>query len=291
MSWLSLSMVVLAALIHATWNLLAKRAAHAGTAFVAASTLVACTAYAPWVVWELTHGGMPVNGPVLACIVASGLLHLVYSMCLQKGYRVADLSVVYPVARGTGPLLSSIGAFVLLGEAPSTHGLLGLAAIVLGIGLICTDGRLAMFRQPSALAGVRWGGATGALIAGYTVVDAYGVKVLGVGAVVLDWCSNLVRLCVLAPWMLRNRAAALAAMRGHWRLAVAVGLLSPLSYILVLAALGMGAPLSVVAPTREMSMMVGALFGLLILRERVGPGRAAGCVLVVVGVVLLSGVR
>ncbi|WP_326543162.1 EamA family transporter [Pseudorhodoferax sp.] len=289
MTWLSLSMVVLAALIHATWNLLAKRAAHAGTAFVGASTVVACVAYLPWVVWQLTHGGMPVNGPVVACIVASGLLHLVYSMCLQKGYRVADLSVVYPVARGTGPLLSSVGAFVLLGEVPSLHGLLGLAAIVLGIGLICTDGRLAMFRQPSALAGVRWGGATGALIAGYTVVDAYGVKALGVGPVVLDWCSNLVRLCVLTPWMLRNRAAALAAMRGHWWLALAVGLLSPLSYILVLAALEMGAPLSVVAPTREMSMMVGALFGMLVLRERVGPGRAAGCVLVVLGVVLLSG--
>ena len=85
------------------------------------------------------------------------------------------------------------------------------------------------------------------------------------------------------------RGPALAAMRGHWWLAVAVGLLSPLSYILVLAALEMGAPLSGVAPTREMSMMVGALFGLLILRERVGPGRAAGCVLVVLGVVLLSG--
>lgn len=115
------------------------------------------------------------------------------------------------------------------------------------------------------------------------------MKVLGVGPVVLDWFSNLVRLCVLAPWMLRNRAATVAAMRGHWWLAVAVGLLSPLSYILVLAALEMGAPVSVVAPTREMSMMVGALFGMLVLRERVGPGRAAGCVLVVLGVVLLSG--
>lgn len=290
MTLLSFAMVVLAAFIHATWNLLAKRAAHAGAAFVCASTLVACVAYLPWVAWLLLHGSMAWTLPVLGCILASGLLHLVYSLCLQKGYRVADLSVVYPVARGTGPLLSSLCAFALLGERPSTHGLLGLAAIVAGIALICTQGRLAMFRQPAALAGVRWGGATGALIAAYTVVDAYSVKVLGIGPVVLDWFSNLVRLCVLLPWMLRNRASARAAMRGYWWLAVAVGLLSPLSYILVLGALEMGAPLSVVAPTREMSMMVGALFGMLILREPVGLGRGVGCVLVVLGVVLLSGV-
>ncbi len=289
MTLLSFSLVVLAAFIHATWNLLAKRAAHAGAAFICANTLVACVAYLPWLVWQLLHGGMRWSWPVAGCIAASGLLHLVYSLCLQKGYRVADLSVVYPVARGTGPLLSSLAAFAFLGEAPSAHGLLGLCAIVVGIGLICTQGRLGMFRQPSALAGVRWGGATGALIAGYTVVDAYGVKVLGIGPVVLDWFSNLVRLCVLLPWMLRNRASARAAMRGHWGLAVAVGLLSPLSYILVLGALEIGAPLSVVAPTREMSMMVGALFGMLILREPVGLGRVGGCLLLVTGVVLLAG--
>ncbi|KQP19580.1 EamA family transporter [Pseudorhodoferax sp. Leaf267] len=288
MSFLTFSMVVLAALIHATWNLLAKRAAHAGPAFVAATNVVSCMVYLPWVAWLLARNTLPWSGPVVACIVASGLLHLAYSLCLQKGYRVADLSVVYPVARGTGPLLSSIGAFVLLGETPTGRGLLGLAAIVLGIGLIATQGRLAMFRQARALQGVRWGGATGALIAGYTVVDAYGVKTLGIQAVILDWCSNMVRLCVLLPWMLRNRANAVAAMRGHWGLALAVGALSPLSYILVLEALELGAPLSVVAPTREMSMMVGALLGMVVLKERVGPGRALGCALLALGVVLLG---
>ena len=154
MTVLSLSMVVLAALIHATWNLLAKRAAHAGTAFVGASTVVACVAYLPWVVWQLMHGGMPINAPVVACIVASGLLHLVYSMCLQKGYRVADLSVVYPVARGTGPLLSSVGAFVLLGEVPSVRQALGLALAAAGVLAFVTapDAHEARARVPSPTA-------------------------------------------------------------------------------------------------------------------------------------------
>jgi uncharacterized membrane protein len=77
-------------------------------------------------------------------------------------------------------------------------------------------------------------------------------------------------------------------MRGRWGLAIGVGVLSPLSYILVLAALGMGAPLSVVAPAREMSMMVGALFGMAILREPVGVGRIAGCLVLIAGVMLLG---
>jgi len=106
---------------------------------------------------------------------------------------------------------------------------------------------------------------------------------------VLDWCSNTLRFFLLLPAVLRNRAAAVAAMRGHWPLAIAVGLLSPLGYILVLGALSLGAPVSIVAPAREMSMMIGALFGMLILHERVGAPRLAGCAVLLGGVLLLGG--
>jgi drug/metabolite transporter (DMT)-like permease len=160
---------------------------------------------------------------------------------------------------------------------------------VIGIGLIATRGDLGAFRRPGGQAGVRWGTATGSLIAGYTVVDAYGVKTLGIQPVILDWFSNLLRFVLLAPVVLPNLAYAREVMRGRWPLAVGVGLLSPLSYILVLAALDMGAPLSVVAPAREMSMMVGALFGMVILREPVGPWRLLGCLVLIAGVLLLGG--
>ena len=126
------------------------------------------------------------------------------------------------------------------------------------------------------------------LIASYTVVDAYTVKALGIAPVVLDWFSNLLRFFLLLPLVLANPRRAVAAMRGHWRRALGVGLLSPLSYILVLAALSDGAPLSLVAPMREMSMMIGALLGMLILREQVGPWRLAGCGVLIAGVILLS---
>ena len=288
MSLAPIVLVVLAAFVHATWNLLSKQAAAAGATFVFAYNLVACVAYAPWVAWLLAQGALTWSLPVAGCILLSGLIHLAYSLCLQRGYQVADLSVVYPVARGTGPMLSSFGAFLLLGEAPSPQRLLGLAAVVIGIGLISTRGDLAAFRRPGGQAGVRWGTATGFLIASYTVVDAYSVKTLGIQPVIVDWFSNLLRFFLLAPVVLRDLSRTRRLMHGRWLLALGVGLLSPLSYILVLAALNMGAPLSVVAPTREMSMMIGALFGMVILREAVGVWRLVGCLVLIAGVVLLG---
>ena len=288
MSLLPLSLVILAAFIHATWNLLAKRAAAAGPAFVFASNVITCVAYLPWVGWVLVHNAQSWSLPVAGCVVLSAVLHLGYSLCLQRGYQVADLSVVYPIARGTGPMLSSIGAFMLLRETPSVQGIVGLLAVVAGIGFISTQGDLSAFRKARGLDGVRWGGATGSLSAGYTVVDGYGIKLLGIHPVVLDWFANVIRFFMLAAIVLPNAALARERMKGHWWLAVGVGLLSPMSYILVLSAIEMGAPLSLVAPAREMSMMVGALFGMLILGERVNGWRLIGCAVLIVGVVLLS---
>ncbi len=114
MSLLSLSLVVLAAFIHATWNLLSKRAADAGPTFVFAYNMFACIVYLPWMIWLLVYGELNWSLPVAACLVLSACIHLAYSLCLQRGYQVADLSVVYPIARGTGPLLSSVGAFIIL---------------------------------------------------------------------------------------------------------------------------------------------------------------------------------
>ena len=284
----ALALVVLASFIHAGWNLLAKRAAPAGPVFVLAYSLIACIAYAPWVLYLLAQGRIGWTGPGIGFLLLSGLIHLAYNLCLQRGYQLADLSVVYPVARGTGPLLSSIGAFLILGETPRASGLLGLVLVVAGIWLIATQGRLAAFSRPGGQAGIRWGTATGGLIASYTVVDAYAVKVLGIAPVVLDWVSNLLRVCLLMPLVIANPRRAAGAMRGYWGLALGVGLLSPLSYILVLAALSAGAPLSLVAPMREMSMMLGALMGMLILREAVGPWRLVGCAVLILGVILLS---
>ncbi len=290
MTLASLLLVVLASFIHASWNLLAKRAASVGPVFVFAYNLIACAAYAPWVFYLLAEGAIAWTWEGVGFVLLSGVIHLAYSLCLQRGYQVADLSVVYPVARGTGPMLSTLGAILILGEAPTMQGLAGLALVLVGIGLIATRGDLTAFRRPGGQAGIWWGTATGGLIAFYTVVDAYAVKALGIAPVVLDWFSNLLRFILLLPIVAAKPRRVLQQMHGFWWIAVGVGLLSPLSYILVLAALTAGAPLSLVAPMREMSMMVGALMGMLILREVVGAWRLAGCGILIAGVILLSAV-
>lgn len=215
MTFASLLLVILASFIHASWNLLAKRAAGVGPVFVFAYNFVACVAYAPWVLYLLADGAIGWTWEGGAFVLLSGLVHLAYGLCLQRGYQAADLSVVYPVARGTGPMLSTMGAALLLGEPQTGLGLGGLALIVIGIGLIATWGDPTAFRQPAGQAGIRWGTATGGQIASYTMVDAYAVRTLGIAPVVLDWFSNLLRFSLLLPLVAANPRRALERMRGH----------------------------------------------------------------------------
>jgi len=289
MTLAALLLVITAAFTHATWNLLAKRAAPVGPPFVFAYGLCATVIYFPWVLWIFLHEGMAWSWPIAACIVVSAIVHLAYNLALQRGYQVADLSVVYPVARGTAPLMSSMAAFVWLAEEASVTGVTGMLCVVAGVLLIATQGKLAMFRQPQAWVGARWGLLIGVFIALYTVVDAYGVKELLVMPVIFDWFTSLIRTVMMTPHMLQNRHTAWPALKGFWPLAWAVGLLSPLGYILVLYALKNGAPVSLVAPAREMSMMLGTFAGYLLLKEKVTTGRWAGCAAIVAGVVLLGG--
>jgi len=288
MSYTSLVLVILAAITHASWNLLAKRAAMVGPTFIFAYGLCATLLYAPWVMWTLLYEDMLWTGPIVLCILISGLLHLAYNLCLQRGYQVADLSVVYPIARGTGPLLSTLGAFLLLNEPATLTGVAGMLCVVTGVALIATQGRLTLFRQPHAWVGVRWGLTIGVCIAAYTVVDAYGVKTLLIAPVLFDWFTGITRTVIMSPYIVKQGAKGWKAMQGHWHLAWAVGLLSPLGYILVLYALSSGAPLSLVAPAREMSMMLGTLAGMYLLGEKISVGRLAGCATILVGVVLLG---
>lgn len=280
--------VVLAAVLHATWNLMAKRASASGVVFVFAYSLVSLVVFAPWSVWLVWQGQVPWSPMVVAALLATGVLHIFYALALQWGYRAADLSVVYPVARGSGPLLSTIGAVVILHEAVTPLSALGLLAVVIGIALIATGGSLRAFRGTTAVKGVQWGLFIGGLIAAYTVVDGYAVKELGVPPVVADGASNVIRVAVLAPFVLRRPRATVQGMHGLWGLALGVGVLSSVAYILVLWAMSAGAPLHIVAPLREMSMMVGAVLGMAVLGERLGPGRIMGCAVLMVGVVALG---
>ena len=286
MSLSALALVVVAAFIHAYWNLLVKRA-DGGPAFVWMFSLSSAVWYAPIVLALVFIEPIDYGWREIALILSSGVLHLVYAITLNHGYRVADLSVVYPIARGTGPIISGLAAIALLGERPSLAGACGIALIVGGIFTIA-GGRSALRRNdPRATQGVLYGALTGLCIAAYTVNDAYAVKVLLVSPVMIDYFGNMVRLAMLTPTTLANREALRTEWRRNAKAAAVIGALMPLSYILSLFAMRL-APVSYVAPARELSMLVGAYFGAKLLREGHTRQRLAGTALMVAGVVAFA---
>jgi len=287
----ALALVLLAALLHATWNIAAKRAGgdHRFTLITSLLTSVLWLPAGLWFGWhEVPRWGWAEWG----IVSLSAAVHLLYFNTLLKGYRVADLTVVYPLARGSGPLLTAAAAVLLLGESLSALGLGGVLAVCGGIFLIA--GGPALWRHTTdpaqrarTRAGVRWGLLTGALIAGYSVIDGYAIKVLAIGPVLFDYACNVLRVPLQLPTMLQNRPALRQAWRTQWKHALVVSTLGPLAYILVLYALQV-APLSHVAPAREISMLVAALLGGRLLGESDRGLRLLGALCMAGGVMALA---
>lgn len=286
------ALVVLAGLIHASWNIAAKKA-DGDARFAFQSSALMALIWAPlglWLGWNV----VPAWGArEWAFIGVSGLLHVLYYVVLLRGYRRSDLTVVYPLARGTGPLLSSMAAVLLLGERVSLVGVAGIVAVVLGVFLIAGGPRMMARRQTDAQQqarvrkGMQYGMLTGLFIACYTVVDGYAVKVLLMSPILLDYMGNFVRLALLAPAALRDRAETARLWRLQWKYALLVAAISPISYVLVLYAMQQ-APLSHVAPAREVSMLFAALIGGHLLREGDRLLRLLGAVFIALGVVGLA---
>lgn len=283
MTWMALCLVVLAAVTHASWNLSAKYAAQSRH-FVFLFSVGSVVIYGPIVAAVLFVEQPQFQLRHWMALAATSVLHLLYSVCLQSGYRHSDLSVVYPIARGTGPLLSFIGAGLLLGEAVTTQSVLGMLLIVSGILLVA--GIVGHHRRAPSV-GVMWGLATGVFIAAYTLNDGYAVKVLLISPFVVDFTGNLFRMIVLAPRAWNDRRRVAREARAYRKPVIMVSVLGPLGYILVLFAMRL-APVSHVAPARELSTLVGAWFGSRLLREESGPWRIAGAALIVGGVVSLA---
>jgi drug/metabolite transporter (DMT)-like permease len=274
--------VILAALIHASWNIVAKKAS-GGALFVALNVWVTTVIYAPvfalYVYWYPPKLGWP----ELALLLLSGALHLAYSLILQRGYQKHDLTVVYPVARGTGPLLSSVFAIIVLGEQVTVYSALGIACIVIGIFVLAGGHRMLRMRTPAQIGGVGYGAGTGLMIAAYTLVDGYGVKYLLIAPLVLDYVCNVVRALFVAPMAWHRRDELREQWRINGRYALYIGIISPLSYILVLYAL-QTAPISSVAPMRELSMVFAAFLGAKLLGEGHRGERILGALLMALGV-------
>jgi len=284
---LALVLVLAAACSHATWNLLVKRVG-GGPEVVWLFSMLAALLYLPVAIWVIVVQ-QPVMGPkeLMFCTISS-LLHLGYFLLLQQGYRRGDLSLVYPTARATGPLLSGLAAVIIFAERPTLLGAAGGLAIIAGVFFL-TGGLRRDAKQFHA--SLLFGLGAGALIGAYTVWDAHTLRALLVPPILLDYASSLGRVIFLSPYAVTRRAEIVRHWREHKAAILEIAVFNPLAYILVLTAL-VFTPVVYVAPARESSVLITVLLGTLLLKEGEGRGetgrRLGWAALILAGMVMLA---
>src|SRR4249919_155184 len=262
----ALALALTAAALHALWNLLLARERDTeAAAAVAVSVLVLSMVVPAALTWRVESAAVPF-------IVVSGTLELVYVVLLVAAYRRYELSVVYPVARGLAPVLVLILSVAVALSWPSAGEVAGVLAV--GAGVLLVRG----FK--GSLGGLAAGALIAAVIAGYTVADRYGIQHANAAPYLV--------LVLLPP------AIAYPLFVGRQRYTkafgpatVAIGVASACAYLLVLLALRL-ASAPAVAAVRETSVVIATALAAIVLKERVGPARLAGSVLVAAGVALLA---
>ena len=272
-----LPLVLLAAVFHATWNALLKASENPLALAARALTLGTIAALPPVAIAWLLNGrpGLPLAGWLIA--LGSAGLELIYFITLSTAYRRGELSVVYPIARGTAPLFAVLVGVVLLGERLHTPAVVGVIALLVGIWAV---------RRPST-AGSATGPAllTGLMIAAYTSLDRIGVR-LG-PPWLYGWLLWLFAAIFLVAFTTVRRVPG-SRLTEEPKLSLAVGVLMTAAYFMILFALSV-APLAIIAPLRESAIVLVTAWGIWRLGERRGAWlRVAGALAIVAGIALLT---
>jgi drug/metabolite transporter (DMT)-like permease len=270
--------VLLAAVLHAAWNSLAKTIDDqlAGFMLLDLTGIVVCLA-ALLVVAVPAAASRPF-------IAASACLHVGYKLVLMRSYKLGDLSQVYPLARGVAPLLVAVFAATVIGERLGPWQLAGVVLVSVGLASLALGGRRPARRDRAAIA---FALGTGAFIAAYTVTDGIGVRHAGTALGYAAWLFLVDGIPIPAYVLATRRGAAGAALRANWAKGVVAGVLSLAAYGLVLWAQTRGA-LAAVAALRETSVIVAAAIGTMLLGERFGRLRVVAATLVAAGILLLN---
>lgn len=276
-------LVLAAAVCHATWNLCVKRI-NGGAELVWLFSIISCVLYLPATVYVIVTQKPNFGWLEFGFVVGSSLLHLGYFLFLQAGYRKGDLSLVYPTARATGPLLSVSFAVLFLGEYISLQVAIGAVLIIFGvISLTGGFGKRSNNMSSSLLFGI----GSGMFIGGYTVWDAHAVATLLIPPLVLDLASILCRMTILTPVAIKRMDLVKSHWRDYRREVLVIAIFSPLAYILVLYAMTF-TPVVYVAPLRESSVLITVLMGSLILGEGDLKRRLGWAVVILAGVSILA---
>lgn len=274
MTGAALALALVAAVMHATWNLFLKDSEDR-ISTVALMGVVGSLLYLPWV---YAVDGLP-NG-VWDHVVFSAVVHAAYFLALVTAYRRVDFSVAYPVARGAAPALVAFGGWVLLGDSIAAAEVVVIALIVAAL--------IALAWSPGVLQGLQWALLTGLLISVYTLTDAAAVRESG-KALSYTVTVTSVSIGLLLPFAIwqRGAAALVATARARpWQL-IAASALNIGAYALVLVA-ATQAPVGLVSAVRESSVIIGALAGVVIYSEPFGRRRVVSAAFVAAGVVALG---
>src|SRR6185436_1066812 len=285
MSLYVLFLILTAAILHASWNLLAKNT-KGKIPFIWLQYIASNILYLPFLFFQTNQGYTIYLQPLLWFSLSSAVLHLGYFIVLQKGYRSADLSVVYPLARGSAPLVSFIAAIVFLHEQLKLSSVIGLFLIIAGV-LIITGLSFKKENNSKIMTGIAYGVLTGLFIALYTFNDAVAVKTYAISPLILTLATNLFSVVLLFPLVVPQKDELKREIKMHKWIIIAIALLSPAAYILVLEALKY-APLTVVAPARETSILLGVFMGSRVFNEEDGKRRLMASVLILGGIIALT---
>jgi drug/metabolite transporter (DMT)-like permease len=269
--------VLVAAFLHASWNLLVKLDLDRFLALLLISCAmgimgVAMLAAFPW--------------PSMASapyVIASGVLHTGYNIFLARSYRTGDLSQVYPIARGTAPLLTFIGAWALAGESVACLGVLGILLLVSGIWLTARPGSRALKLDGMTLF---FALGTSGFIAAYTLVDGFGARLSGSASAYAGMLFLLDGLFMIAVALLTRGPSAFVQILPSWKSGTLGAVLSAGAYWIVIWAMSL-APIAIVAALRETSILFVMLMSALVLKEKVTGVRLLGASMIVLGAVAL----
>ena len=291
MSATAITLILIAAVAHASWNLFSKQAAQTGAiSFIWLAATAGTCAYIPVIAVAWAGGWLHLTALGWVFMAGTGVLESAYFVFLQSGYRLGDLSLVYPVGRGTGALLAAVAGIAFLGERPGPVAIGGIIAVVAGIALIgapASAGPLPGAQKRAAGKAIGFAVATGVFIASYTLWDRYAVATLGTSALLQGYATFPFMAVVFALPALRAKDRTALVWHRYRAQVAGAAVLMPLAYILVLAALAFTA-VSVVAPAREVSVLFGVLMGGRLLGEGSVARRLTAAVAIAGGIIAIA---
>ena len=270
--------VLAAAAMHAIWNALIKVRLDR-FASISLMTLGMGVAALP----ALPLVELP-QGKVWLWIVLSSALHTGYRLFLVKAYETGDLAQAYPLARGTAPLMTTIGGIVLLAEIPAPLAIAGILLLSTGTLLMSLRGGagLAAFDRSA----VGFALATSVFVAGYTLTDGSGARLAATASSYAAWLFIVDSLWTLALCLYLRGLGIFATMLPEWKTGILTGLLGAGSYWIAMWAMTR-APIASVAALRETSILFAMLISIFALREAMTPWRGAAALFIVAGVIAL----